>query len=103
LAEKDGQHDDSREITTVHLFVHGKVQGVFFRSSLKNKAEEFSVTGWTRNLSDGSVEALVQGRREQVKKLIDWCHVGPSRAQVEFVREKSVETAEIYRHFVVLT
>ncbi len=53
----------------VHILVSGKVQGVFFRSSTKDKAEELSLSGWVRNLSDGRVEAVFEGETEDVDNL----------------------------------
>ena len=74
----------------VHVFVLGKVQGVFFRSSTKDKAEELSLSGWVRNLDDGRVEAVFEGEKEAVDKMVEWCRVGPENAkvtQVEVVAE----------------
>ncbi len=87
---------------TVRVKVHGIVQGVFFRSSLKHEADQFSVTGWARNMSDGSVEALLQGDEIRVKKIIDWCHLGPKNARVDSVTTTPVETDAIYQHFTIL-
>ena len=67
----------------VTIKVHGKVQGVFFRASTKNKADELSVTGFVRNESDGTVYIEAEGEEEALKKFIAWCHQGPAHAQVE--------------------
>jgi len=66
----------------VHVFVTGKVQGVFFRSSTKNKADELDLTGWVRNLLDGRVEAVFEGEEEKVEKMVEWCRKGPEYARV---------------------
>jgi acylphosphatase len=95
--------DAKAKLTTIQLVVSGKVQGVFFRSSLKSVADELSVTGWTRNLVDGTVEALLQGNENQVRKVIDWCQVGPRNARVNSVKETPVDEPRIYRNFVVLS
>ena len=58
--------------TRVHVLVSGKVQGVFFRSSTKNMAEELGLSGWVRNLADGRVEALFEGKKEVVETMIEW-------------------------------
>ena len=63
--------------------VSGKVQGVFFRASTKEKAEEFGVIGFVRNESDGGVYIEAEGEAEQLKQFIDWCHRGPDRARVD--------------------
>jgi len=66
----------------VHVFISGKVQGVFFRSSTKDKAEELGVRGWVRNLADGRVEAVFEGEKESVDKMVGWCSKGPVYARV---------------------
>ena len=68
--------------TRVHVFVFGKVQGVFFRSSTRDKAEELSLSGWVRNLDDGRVEAVFEGEKEAVDKMVEWCKAGPEYAKV---------------------
>lgn len=66
----------------VHVFVSGRVQGVFFRSETKHKADRYDVKGWVRNLPDGRVEAVFEGEEEAVKVLIEFCKRGPSGARV---------------------
>lgn len=51
----------------------GRVQGVFFRANTRDFANQIGVTGWVRNLPDGSVEAVFEGDKEKIEKLIDWC------------------------------
>ncbi len=70
---------------TVHLVIHGRVQGVFFRDSMRREAESNGVYGWVRNRSDGSVEAEVQGESSAVDAMVRWAHRGPQRAEVERV------------------
>ena len=65
-----------------HLLVTGRVQGVFFRASTKDIAEQLGVTGWVRNTSDGKVEVLIEGEESVVKDFISWCRDGPRLAQV---------------------
>jgi acylphosphatase len=65
-----------------HVFVSGRVQGVFFRSETKHKADRYDVKGWVRNLLDGRVEAVFEGEEEAVKALIEFCKRGPSGAIV---------------------
>lgn len=65
-----------------HVFVSGKVQGVFFRSSTRREAERHDVKGWVRNLRDGRVEAVFEGEKEAVQSLIDFCKEGPPSARV---------------------
>ncbi len=66
----------------VHVFVSGKVQGVFFRSGTKDKAEELGLAGWVRNLQDGRVEAVFEGEEGKVEKMVEWCRKGPEYARV---------------------
>jgi len=68
---------------TQHLRIHGRVQGVWFRESMRHEAERLGVTGWVRNRPDGSVEAVVQGSVEAVDALIAWARIGPPQARVE--------------------
>lgn len=66
-----------------HLFVSGFVQGIGFRAFIKHNAEQLGITGWVRNLPDGRVEAVLQGDKEKIKKLIELCNKGPFLAEVE--------------------
>jgi acylphosphatase len=69
----------------VHVFVSGRVQGVFFRSSTKDQAQRLGLTGFVRNCPDGRVEILAEGPSEAIEDLIEWCRVGPPGARVESV------------------
>lgn len=69
----------------VHLWVSGRVQGVFFRQSTENRARELGLTGWVRNLPDGRVEAIAEGSSDALEHLVAFCHVGPPAAQVDHV------------------
>jgi len=70
----------------VRLIIHGKVQGVFFRASTKDKARELNLTGFVRNRGDGTVEVVAEGDRDQLQKLVDWCLKGPDLSQVNDVQ-----------------
>jgi acylphosphatase len=72
-------------VKTHHLRIHGRVQGVWFRESMRIEAERLQVAGWVRNTPDGKVEAVVQGPAEAVDALIAWAHRGPPMARVERV------------------
>ena len=69
----------------VRIVVHGHVQGVCFRSAVRDKAELEGVSGWVRNLSDGSVEAVFEGDSPAIDRLIDFCRNGPSYSRVDFI------------------
>jgi len=68
--------------TRVHIFVSGRVQGVFFRSAAKHYADRYNVKGWIRNLPEGRVEAVFEGEKEDIEKMIEFCKHGPSSARV---------------------
>jgi acylphosphatase len=65
------------------VIVHGRVQGVAFRHHTCQRALELGVTGWVRNLPDGSVEGLFEGDGAAVATLVEWCRSGPPAAQVQ--------------------
>lgn len=65
--------------------ISGRVQGVYFRQTTAQEANRLGVFGWVRNLPDGDVEAVIEGRDEDVDRLIAWCHHGPPAARVDDV------------------
>lgn len=65
-----------------HIHVSGMVQGVFFRSETRSQANKLNVKGWVRNLPDRRVEAVLEGEKEDVEKLIEFCKRGPVGARV---------------------
>jgi acylphosphatase len=65
------------------LRIRGVVQGVNFRYFTSRTAQQHNVCGWVRNLADGDVEALLEGRENDVRQVIDWCRQGPSHARVD--------------------
>jgi len=67
---------------TRHLVVHGRVQGVNFREAMRAQAQRLGVTGWVRNRSDGSVEAMVHGTPDSVERMLEWTRQGPPAARV---------------------
>ena len=71
------------ENVRAHVIITGIVQGVFFRLETQRAAETYGVSGWVRNKYDGSVEAVIEGKREAVESLLAWCRKGPPRASVD--------------------
>ncbi len=69
----------------VHCIVRGRVQGVFFRAASQREARRLGLTGWVRNLSDGSVEVVAEGEDDRLKEFIQWAQRGPSAARVDRV------------------
>jgi acylphosphatase len=76
---------------TVHLVIKGKVQGVFFRASTKDKANELGIKGWVKNMPDGNVEVLAAGNKDQLENFIEWCRRGPTQAIVSDVIVSNAE------------
>jgi acylphosphatase len=67
---------------TKHLIVHGRVQGVGYRESMRMEAQRLNVSGWVRNRIDGTVEAMVHGWPQDVSAILDWARRGPPGAHV---------------------
>ena len=84
-----------------YVLISGRVQGVFFRASTRQKAEQLGVNGWVRNTSDGRVEAFFEGDEKKVNKLIEWCRHGPNLAEVKDVNVKEKESTEGYTSFSI--
>ena len=71
----------------VHLFISGRVQGVFFRAHTTQKARELGLAGWVRNTSDGRVEAVFEGPKEKIEEMLKWCWQGSPSSKVEKVEK----------------
>lgn len=84
-----------------HIFVSGRVQGVFFRDNTRQKAEELGVSGWVKNLADGRVEAVFEGEKEKVESLIEWAKKGPSIAKVNGIDVEWQEYKGEFENFEV--
>lgn len=80
--------------------VFGTVQGVYFRQSTKEKAQELNLTGFARNQPDGSVYIEAEGHPEALEKLAAWCHTGPRRAHVTRVETEAGEPTG-FPHFEI--
>ena len=79
------------ERRTRRLSIRGRVQGVWFRESMRLEAERLAVTGWVRNRMDGSVEAVVQGDAAAVEAMVRWARRGPQAAEVSAVDVSEAE------------
>jgi acylphosphatase len=82
------------------LRAHGRVQGVFFRDSLRRAAAREGVAGWAVNRSDGTVEAVLEGPADAVERLVELCRRGPGHADVERL-DVDIEEPEGLRGFDV--
>ena len=87
---------------TAHVIISGKVQGVWFRANTKNKADQLGIMGWVKNTSDGNVEAFFEGEKDLVDDMIEWCHHGPSQAQVRSVtcEKKPITSNKLTKFFI---
>ncbi len=81
------------EMSRVHIFVSGRVQGVFFRQNTQKQAKRIGINGWVRNLPDGRVEAIFEGEKNKVEEMINWAKKGPFFACVD----KIDITWEVYK------
>ena len=84
-----------------HVIISGRVQGVWFRASTKQKASQLGLIGWVRNINDGCVEAVFEGEETLVKEMIEWCQHGPPRANVENVEIKDQNLTNSYDDFTI--
>ena len=83
----------------IHIFVTGRVQGVFFRQSTRVMAIKNNVNGWVRNLDDGRVEIVAEGENQHIDNLADWCKTGPANSRVdefELSEENSIDEFETF-------
>jgi len=72
----------------VHVWIKGRVQGVFFRAYTRDAAVREEVTGWVRNIPDGRVEAVFEGDAERVDRMVVWCHKGSPLSRVDHVESQ---------------
>jgi acylphosphatase len=85
----------------LHLWISGRVQGVFFRGAAADEARMLAITGWARNLADRRVEIIAEGRRSALNALMAWAHDGPSAAHVERVEVEWSESRGEFSDFRV--
>ena len=79
---------------TIHFFVRGRVQGVFFRQRTKDQADRFGLNGWVRNRPDGRVEGMAQGPDPALESLREWLKRGPPMARVLALDWNETEAAK---------
>lgn len=85
-----------------HIFISGYVHGVGFRRFIQKEAKALGLNGWVRNLHDRRVEALVQGEKEKIDKLVKKCESGPMMAQVNSINLKIQEIDQLLDGFEIL-
>jgi acylphosphatase len=86
-------------VSTKHLLISGRVQGVGFRYTALHEAQRLGVTGWVMNEPDGSVRLVAQGPESAVAALEAWCREGPSGAVVQKVQVSVLDTREVFPEF----
>ena len=84
-----------------HVFVTGRVQGVFYRQSTMEKAHAMGLSGWVRNLRDGRVEAVFEGEPGTVKEMVNWSRIGPLGSRVDEVEVEWDEDPEDPKGFTI--
>jgi len=87
----------------VHLYISGKVQGVYFRQGMKETAEKNNVKGWVKNLPDKRVEAVLEGEESNIDAVIDWSHFGPPGAVVEDLKTSNENSSEKFSDFEIIS
>jgi acylphosphatase len=85
----------------LHVWVTGRVQGVFFRDSTRQAVQGLALTGWVRNLPDGRVEAVFQGEKGECQKALDYVKSGPPAARVDHVETQWEDEEEKLGEFRV--
>ncbi|GAA6134351.1 acylphosphatase [Oceaniserpentilla sp. 4NH20-0058] len=90
------------QIQAYHLFISGKVQGVYYRASTAKKAQAFGLKGWVKNLDDGRVEVHAQGPVSGLDSLLTWCEKGPILAKVSGIECKLAQVDENMAQFEVM-
>ena len=87
-------------LQTISILVSGRVQGVFYRQGTREKASELGITGYVKNLADGSVYILATGTKEQLDAFTAWCRLGPARASVNGI-QTATEELQLLENFSV--
>jgi acylphosphatase len=84
-----------------HLFIEGRVQGIFYRAFTRDVAHTLGLKGWVRNLYDGRVEAVFEGKKELIERAIKECFSGPPGARVTNIEVKWEEFIEDLKGFSI--
>ena len=87
---------------TIQIIISGKVQGVWFRKSTKEKADEFKVSGTVQNLTTGQVKVIAQAEDNALNALIEWAKVGPKYAEVRSIDIEPVDEPPQFRKFEII-
>jgi len=85
----------------LHVVISGRVQGVFFRARTHDMARALLLTGWVKNRSDGSVEAVFEGEEDDLKAMLAWCRKGPPAAKVTRVEVNEEPLSDPFESFTI--
>jgi acylphosphatase len=85
----------------LHVVISGRVQGVFFRARTQDMARALLLTGWVKNRSDGSVEAVFEGEEDDLKAMLAWCRKGPPAAKVTRVEVNEEPLSDPFESFTI--
>lgn len=88
-------------MSTVHLLIKGRVQGVFYRASAKERAETLRVKGWVKNTAEGDVEITATGSEGDLQRFVEWCKTGPKGAEVASVSVSPLEETPFQNFSIV--
>lgn len=88
-------------LVRMNAVICGRVQGVYFRHFTVKEAERLCLTGWVRNLADGTVEAEFQGEEREVAMMVNWLHQGSPLSQVSLVQARTCSNVERETGFLV--
>jgi acylphosphatase len=84
-----------------HVLVSGRVQGVFFRQNTLEKAQTLNLKGWVKNTEDGKVEAVFEGDKEKIEKILEWMRIGPPLAKVENLEIRWEDFKDEFENFEI--
>jgi len=98
--DKNGKKKEKMNIR-VKMMISGRVQGVGYRYFTKGQAEKMGLKGWVKNLDNGGVEAVFEGKEKQVRKMLEWCRKGSMLAKVDDIKITE-EDCQREKDFVIL-
>ncbi|MFT5594251.1 MAG: acylphosphatase [Oceanicoccus sp.] len=90
------------QLQAYHVYVSGKVQGVYYRASTAKKAQLLGLSGWVKNLTDGRVELFAQGPVESLEQLLSWCQKGPILAKISDIEYEMAQVDANMAQFEVM-
>jgi acylphosphatase len=101
MEERNGKKLNASNNKGLYAHVYGRVQGVGFRYSTIMQGRKFTLTGYAKNMDDGSVEVVAEGNEERLKKLLAWLKKGPPLSRVDRVEYHLIPYTGCYRTFGV--